>query len=220
MNIVTAGGAIPAGVYGTITVYGTTCLQRGVRFQTLVVKGKLSAYECVGKELQCVGGSIVCYGTTRVEHIAGRGVLRITGNIHCENIDFCGIVISSGNLICTHRFQLFGALRNTANVTTQTLHVEGSMELNTLQATHIHVFPVRSRLLSRYHIHNYDEVSLATKITGSTIEAYALHCQHIRANTVQLFENSLVDMVEYQTRYTHDKSSTILMSKHVSIPLN
>ncbi|WEV71792.1 hypothetical protein [Bifidobacterium sp. ESL0790] len=215
MNLNTFGGVIKAGHYDVIIAHGTSTLEPGVRFRTLVIHGVVDTAECVGGAVVFDSGMLTCSGDVDVEDIQGHGRCHVAGGLRCETMRFIGEMNVNGGLRCRGALRIVGYAHASSIAAREGLKLVGRGESPLLRAHHIVVKPIRSAMFERFGMRDYIGKSEIHSAEAHSVRLWNCDCGKITAENVQLNAHTSAKEVIYGNDLNYDRSSNVIMMRRV-----
>lgn len=230
-NFKTSGsGTIMAGEYDTISISGSAVVEGDISFDTMKVSGGCrtnGSHTLNGKQLR-ISGSLKLSGALEIEecHVSGScklddcevhgNVMHISGslttnhNIKVKELRASGSVKSTGAKIYADSICIPGSFTNDDEVNADEIELYGSSSLNDVFGDHIvaRIAPKKNALFSLKIFSSAKEHHIKN-IECTTLEAQALHCGSISAETIELSENCVVDHIQCDGTLVYDKTCKI-----------
>lgn len=199
------------GDHDAIDVTARTRFARGVRFRCTTVKSLLEAESLDGEVLELEGGKVRCKGVTRVERLAGRGIIEISGDLFCDAIDMTGELRCSGSIHCSGDILVNGKLLSRQHVSGGNITLKGTLTTKTVSGNALTIQPLHSAMFSRFGMTQYEGRSEADQVTVIDLDAGNLQCKLLKADTAVLRDGTMVEHAVCDTSLSMDASSAVVM---------
>lgn len=230
-NFKTSGsGTIMAGEYEAISISGSAVVDGDISFDTMKVSGRChtnSSHTLTGKQLR-ISGSLKLSGALEVEefHVSGScrledcevhgtsmhvsGSLTTNCNIKVKELRASGRVKSTGAKIYADSIYIPGSFSNDDEVNADEIELYGASSLNDVFGDHIvaRITPKKNTIFS-FNIFSSERAHHIKNIECTTLEAQALHCGSISAETIELSENCVIDHIQCDGTLIYDKTCKI-----------
>lgn len=213
MNLTSHGGSVPPGTYGDLSLSGKHRLESGVSFTTLRTSGMVNAGHCAGGRILMRSGCVVCSGNLSASALRGHGSILVRGDMTCGHVDFTGEIMVTGTLRI-RCLRMAGVLSGPRRIEAHRIEMTGHLSAALIHVGTIVLSPLRSALLHRHGMADYDETSVIDTITACLVDAHALRCHRIEADAVTLSEGCLVERVHYRETLCVDATSAVIVHRH------